>query len=958
MEIHDSILDRLAKRALSNLNRINADERNLSIATRIAISKVKKSLRGGLSSMKARGVFVKDINIYSRRVIVKAKLVKNNNPDFKEKLRKHLEYITRDGAGEGEEKPKLFSGSSEDVNLEKLYDFYSKSTHNFRFIISPEDSGKIDLKKFTRKLVKNIEEDLKTKIDWVASIHYDTDNPHVHMVINGLDKRGDPLYIKKDYISLGIRKRASEVVQKKLGLRSWKDIIDSLESESVKVNKCYLDNLIKINIKNDCIDLSAVKEKDIDELPKQLIKNRLQYLESREIAKHKKEELWEISEDFIDELKKLSKINRVIQRLSKKTDLKNYDVNFLDVQTLGFASIEGRAIERSKINEFDEEEYLVIGTCNGKNYYIELDKYSENEPVKIGDLVRLTSTQAFSPPKESDSVIATEASHNNGIYDSAHHLTNLIVDEIPSEMTPEEYVQMHVDRLEYLVANGAVKKYSDGVVKKCSEGRYEISKDYIKRLEFVAEESEKNHRPMLKVMPLNPKMLKKLYLRRVIVKSRFKENSEPGPKEKFRKYLEYIAHNNLGVEGKKTALFSNTSESIDTQKIFESYSIAPNHFRFVISPEDEKKLNLKEYTRSLLERIGNELEIKMNWVASIRYDNDTPSIHMVVSGNDENGVSLEEYKESIIKAMYRYANEEINNSLTSRPPEETFKLLKLASQKSESCYLDDFIKKKLDKGFLDLNKIKEIKFSVPLKELLEDRLSYLEKNNIATYKEYCQWQVSDEFILKLKNINRIENIIKKTSEIIKVEECKIEFLDVEKLGASKIEGSVVDRARIDEIDDREYLIIKANEKYHYFELGRYSEKHAADIGDYVCIAGTQPFSGVKTSDRNIEREAGQNQDIYEAVNHLKNTSANVRLPPGVTTAEYVQMHVKRLELLVRHKIVEKLSPEQYLIPKDFIKRLESFAEERQKNHKTHIKVFPLKRAMNKKHELNEGLKPC
>src|SRR3546814_2546097 len=53
-----------------------------------------------------------------------------------------------------------------------------------------------------------MEEDLGTKLDWVAVDHFNTGHPHSHVMLRGRDDRGDNLVIAREYISHGIRERA------------------------------------------------------------------------------------------------------------------------------------------------------------------------------------------------------------------------------------------------------------------------------------------------------------------------------------------------------------------------------------------------------------------------------------------------------------------------------------------------------------------------------------------------------------------------------------------------------------------------------------------------------------------------------------------------------------------------------------------------------------------------------
>ncbi len=66
--------------------------------------------------------------------------------------------------------------------------------HQFRFIVTPEDGAEYDdLKDLTRRLMERAEEDLGTKLDWVAVDHYNTGHPHTHIVIRGKDETGRDL---------------------------------------------------------------------------------------------------------------------------------------------------------------------------------------------------------------------------------------------------------------------------------------------------------------------------------------------------------------------------------------------------------------------------------------------------------------------------------------------------------------------------------------------------------------------------------------------------------------------------------------------------------------------------------------------------------------------------------------------------------------------------------------------
>ena len=126
----------------------------------------------------------------------------------------------------------MFDATSENVDGKAFAERCEDDRHHFRFIVSPEDAPKMaDLKSLTRKLMKEAEHDLGTKLDWVAVDHWNTDNPHIHVLVRGKLANGKDLVISRDYISHGFRLRAAELVGLELGPRSQQEIQSALEKD-------------------------------------------------------------------------------------------------------------------------------------------------------------------------------------------------------------------------------------------------------------------------------------------------------------------------------------------------------------------------------------------------------------------------------------------------------------------------------------------------------------------------------------------------------------------------------------------------------------------------------------------------------------------------------------------------------------------------------------------------------
>src|SRR3546814_21162538 len=68
--------------------------------------------------------------------------------------------------------------------------------------------------------MRQMEDDLGTRLDWMAVDHYNTGHPHTHVVLRGRDDQGKDLVIARDYLARGMREREAEIVGLDLGPRS------------------------------------------------------------------------------------------------------------------------------------------------------------------------------------------------------------------------------------------------------------------------------------------------------------------------------------------------------------------------------------------------------------------------------------------------------------------------------------------------------------------------------------------------------------------------------------------------------------------------------------------------------------------------------------------------------------------------------------------------------------------
>ena len=133
--------------------------------------------------------------VYRRRVIIKSRIVRLAGKGMAG-ARAHVRYVERDGTTRDGGRGQLYGAENDHADGKAFLGRAEGDRHHFRFIVSAEDAAEYeDLKPLTRRLMARVEEDLGTRLDWVAVDHFNTGHPHTHIIVRGKDDRGKDLVI-------------------------------------------------------------------------------------------------------------------------------------------------------------------------------------------------------------------------------------------------------------------------------------------------------------------------------------------------------------------------------------------------------------------------------------------------------------------------------------------------------------------------------------------------------------------------------------------------------------------------------------------------------------------------------------------------------------------------------------------------------------------------------------------
>ena len=251
---------------------------------------------------------------------MKARVVRHRGTRFRSApLPKHIAYLKREGVTRDGADARMFDAQSDAADERAFAERCEDDRHHFRFIVSPEDAAQLeDLRTFTRELMADVERDLGTRLDWVAIDHWNTDNPHVHVLIRGKAEDGQDLVISRDYISRGFRDRAAERVTLELGPRSELEIRTALEREVDAERWTGLDRALR-NIADENGGVADLRPGAADEDPesRRLMLGRAQKLERLGLAEQIGPASWTLKPGLEQSLRDLSIRGDIIKTMHR-----------------------------------------------------------------------------------------------------------------------------------------------------------------------------------------------------------------------------------------------------------------------------------------------------------------------------------------------------------------------------------------------------------------------------------------------------------------------------------------------------------------------------------------------------------------------------------------------------------------------------------------------------------------
>jgi type IV secretory pathway VirD2 relaxase len=348
-----------------------------------------RSARGRRAGLSAR------FRATNRRVIVKARVVRHKGARFRAApLARHIAYLKRDGVTRYGKDAGLFDARSDAADGDAFAGRCEEDRHHFRFIVSPEDAAELeDIRTFTRELMDDMARDLDTRLDWVAVDHWNTDNPHVHILVRGRAEDGKDIVIDRDYIRSGLRSRAEERATVELGPRTEREIARAITREVEAERWTSLDRSLQrmADDNGGVVDLrpnpSGYHRTDHDHLLSRAAK-----LERLGLANRVAPACWTLRPGLEETLRDLSirgDIIKTMHRAMSASGLRPETGRFALHDEVASDPVIGRLVDRGLHDELSGSAYAVVDATDGRTHYLQFDDIDQTGDAKPGAIVEL-----------------------------------------------------------------------------------------------------------------------------------------------------------------------------------------------------------------------------------------------------------------------------------------------------------------------------------------------------------------------------------------------------------------------------------------------------------------------------------------------------------------------------------------------------------------------------------------
>lgn len=206
-------------------------------------------------------------------------------------------------------------------------------------------------------------------VQFIAVSHWNTDNPHIHIIVRGKDQDGEDLVISRDYIREGLRARAQNLVTLELGPRTDQEIHRNVERQVEAERWTQLDRQLQQDVnQHGIIDMAPSPDQQPDAFAVVKV-GRLRRLERMGLAHEVGAGQWRLDETAEATLREMGQRNDIIKRIHRGLSEQGIERASSSWVLAGEDLAEpviGRLVARGLDDEMKGSAYAVIDGVDGR----------------------------------------------------------------------------------------------------------------------------------------------------------------------------------------------------------------------------------------------------------------------------------------------------------------------------------------------------------------------------------------------------------------------------------------------------------------------------------------------------------------------------------------------------------------------------------------------------------------
>jgi type IV secretory pathway VirD2 relaxase len=421
--------------------------------------------------------------------------------------------------------------------------------------------------------------------------------------------------------------------------------------------------------------------------------------------------------------------------------------------------------------------------------------------------------------------------------------------------------------------------------------------------------------------------------RRVVVKAHVQKLGGHGAQAAAR-HLRYIERDGVEKDGSPGVLYG--PEGTVARETFEQPRLGERHqFRFIVSPEDARDLDLTDYVRDLMKRVECDLGRSLEWAAVNHHDTEHPHAHVIVRGVCREGRQLRMDRAYIARGLRWSAQELVTERLGPRLEVEIRRTREREVTQERFTSLDREIEQAAPERRVDAKSLAERR-GRPEPALLIRRLKQLESFGLAEKVAPSGWVLAENWQRRLRELGERGDILKQMHRALHGGDAERFHVVRPGQGLPDGQGGVEERTFVgrvvrkglgDELNGRTfYAVIETptGDAYHLTVAARVAD--TLRVGDLVSF-GTKREPAVHPVDRRLAEVAAAHGGVYELA--------------GNSDGQDARFAARRLRELEHVGLVTSPEPGRWVVPSDLLDQIQKRHREAPARYRVSLEATPL-----------------